>query len=281
MKRAITLQMLFVAAVFVLLFSNCSDPQRDNPNDPGGTNYQGHRSSSSSGGGSSSSSNVIPLCGGFPYTSSQFCHENGIYDKCGGIVTQPYNPDTHYCSNGTVKSYSGTISYGGQTYKTIVIGSQTWMAENLNYNCCGECYDNEPENCAKYGRLYNWQTAKTVCPTGWHLPSDEEWQTLVDFAGGKYITGKKLKATSGWNSYNGTSSKGTDDYGFSALPGGGYGLSDGSFSYVGYGDYGYWWSATEDDSDYAYYRVMGFNYSHVYRDLISKSFLFSVRCLQD
>jgi uncharacterized protein (TIGR02145 family) len=166
---------------------------------------------------------------------------------------------------------SGSCDIGD--YKTITIGEQVWMAENLNCNVTGsKCYDNSESKCQKYGRLYDWETALTACPTGWHLPSFEEWETLVDFAGGS-DAGKKLKAKSGWNS-NGN---GTDDYGFSALPGG-YGNSDGYFYNAG--SYGYWWSATEYNSDLAYYRGMngsegvGWNYNN-------EGILFSVRCLQD
>ena len=153
-----------------------------------------------------------------------------------------------------------------KNYRTVDIGTQTWMAENLNYAVAGsKCYDNDPANCEKYGRLYDWSTAKTVCPAGWHLPSDAEWDELVAFAGG----GAKLMAASGWNSGNGT-----DEFGFSALPGG-YGYS-GSFSNVG--DYGYWWSATESDDNYAECRYISFG---VYRESCDKSGLLSVRCVQD
>jgi len=161
-------------------------------------------------------------------------------------------------------------------YKTAIIGNQTWMAENLNYNASGsKCYDNKPANCSKYGRLYDWKTAMKACPKGWHLPNDDEWQILVDFAGGDKIAGKVLKAANGWNN-NGN---GTDAFNFSALPGG-VGVSDGNFGDVGY--YGYWWSASEDYSDGAYYRSMGYGNEHA--DGFSygvKSFLYSVRCLQD
>jgi uncharacterized protein (TIGR02145 family) len=150
------------------------------------------------------------------------------------------------------------------------------MAENLNYEASGsKCYDNNSANGQKYGRLYNWETAKRACPSGWHLPSDAEWQELVDFCGGKEIAGTKLKSTSGWNS-NGN---GTDEFGFSALPGGN-GISNGDFSSVGWG--GLWWSATEGSASDAYYRGMGYCHATVNRsDYGGKAFLFSVRCVKD
>ncbi len=167
---------------------------------------------------------------------------------------------------------------GGQQYKTAKIGNQTWMAENLNYAASGsKCYGNNPANCEKYGRLYNWETAKKACPSGWHLPSDGEWEVLAEAVGGGEVAGKKLKAKSGWNTGSGYV-PGTDDYGFSALPGGN-GYSDGYFYYVG--NYGFWWSATEYDSDYAWSRYMDYGSSDVGRDYGNKSGLFSVRCLQD
>jgi uncharacterized protein (TIGR02145 family) len=133
----------------------------------------------------------------------------------------------------------------GKFYRTVKIGGQVWMAENLNYAAEGsKWYNNDEANGTKYGRLYDWETAKKACPAGWHLPSDAEWQTLVDFVGGKYIAGKKLKSTSGWN----MDGNGTDEYGFSALPGGS-GYSDGYFDIAGYN--GSWWSATEGNANYA------------------------------
>jgi len=187
----------------------------------------------------------------------------------------------------------------GKKYKTVIIGAQTWMAENLNYDAGGsKCFgeggkvitefddkgnptatktlsDKEVlNNCAKYGRLYDWTTAKEACPSGWHLPSTAEWEKLIDFIGGEKIAGKKLKSNSGWNE-NGN---GTDEFEFSALPGG-RGSSDGSFDDVG--NHGRWWSSTEVNALYAYRRTMYNGHSKVYRDYYDKSKLFSVRCLQD
>ncbi|MDR2555972.1 MAG: fibrobacter succinogenes major paralogous domain-containing protein [Fibromonadaceae bacterium] len=140
-------------------------------------------------------------------------------------------------------------SRDNKTYKTVKIGEQVWMAENLNFEAKegSMCYDNKPDNCNKYGRLYDWNTAMKACPNGWHLPSDKEWQTLVDFAGGVKVAGKKLKATSGWDN-NGN---GTDDFGFSALPGGSYLCRDGCDFYNG-GIGGDWWNSSIRDDDYMY-----------------------------
>jgi len=184
----------------------------------------------------------------------------------------------------------------GKTYKTVTIGKQTWMAENLNYEAAGsKVYDNNPANAQKYGRLYNWETAKKACPPGWHLPSDAEWQELVYFVGGKAVAGKKLKASSGWN-YSGN---GEDAFGFSALPGGldysrisylwrdrslqvqaGGGGSGDSFNDVG--GKGVWWTATEDNASRAYSRRMYYDEASVGTGTTSdKIDLYSVRCVQD
>jgi len=162
----------------------------------------------------------------------------------------------------------------GKKYKIVKIGSQTWMAENLNYDASGsKCYGNKLANCEKYGRLYNWSVAKNACPSGWHLPTKGEYETLDKYIGGQNVAGKKLKAKSGWNKNNGT-----DEFGFSALPGGN-GSSSGDFSSVGYN--GDWWSATEDNATGAYSRRMYYIIDNVYYYNDGKSGLFSVRCLQD
>jgi len=183
-----------------------------------------------------------------------------------------------------------TDSRDGKTYKTVTIGRQTWMAENLNYQPKSGnswCYEDSNSYCDKYGRLYDWNTAMKVCPAGWHLPSRGEWDSLGQAAGGVRRpaarcnidwsgAGDTLKARRGWYSgyYNGN---GTDDYGFSALPGGGY--YDGSFGSVGHS--GAWWTAKEIGSGYAYIRyILSFS-NHVTEYHGRTGDGLSVRCLRD
>jgi uncharacterized protein (TIGR02145 family) len=189
----------------------------------------------------------------------------------------------------------------------VTIGNQIWMAENLNCDVKGSrCHRDDPAACTQYGRLYNWATAmaspsscnstscasrinakhKGICPSGWHIPSDTEWDELLRYVDGvtgsgtytSETAGTKLKATSDWNYYNGESGNGIDEFGFSALPGG-YGASGGDFG--GVGDYGFWWSSTEGDASRAYRRGMGYNHAYVFRGDAVKSYYLSVRCVKD
>ncbi len=140
-------------------------------------------------------------------------------------------------------------------YKTVKMpDGKIWMAENLNINIgTSWCYGNKDYNCNKYGRLYNWVTAKTACPFGYRLPSNEEWAKLVSAAGSE-TAGKKLKATSGWKGFDGTIGNGTDDFGFAAMPGG-IRLITGRFD--GAGANGYWFTSTKrDEPPYFYVRTM-------------------------
>ena len=166
-----------------------------------------------------------------------------------------------------------------QTYTTIDIGSQTWFAENLNYNTGDSwCYDNNGSNCDIYGRLYTWEAATSACPDGWHLPSDDEWTTLTDFLGGEDVAGGKMKetGTTHWNSPN---TGATNSSGFTALPGG-YRSPDGSFGNEG--DTGRWWSATEDHSlPNAWNRLLNYNFDGVYRTSSNREYGFSVRCVKE
>ena len=168
-----------------------------------------------------------------------------------------------------------TDSRDGKVYKIVKVGSQFWFAENLNYAEKGsKCYENKDDNCAKYGRMYDWAMALKVCPAGFHLPSDDEWATLENSVGGSITASTKLKSAEGWNKNGG----GTDDYEFSALPGG-YGASDGAFRDAGYD--GLWWSATESIADNAWSRYMRSGNVWVDRYANPKTSLFSVRCVAD
>jgi len=160
-------------------------------------------------------------------------------------------------------------------YKTVRVGNQVWMAENLNVEVgYSACYSNLNDNCEKYGRLYDWTTALTACPEGWHLPSFAEWQTLIRRMGGKDVASKKLKASSGWDEGgNGSNSKN-----FSALPGG-LGYSNAIFYSAGTS--GNWWTATEQNQSNAYYINMFCQTSDIYESDGSKLSLFSVRCVKN
>jgi uncharacterized protein (TIGR02145 family) len=158
-------------------------------------------------------------------------------------------------------------SRDGRDYIYVTIGKQSWMTENLAYEAVASACQ------APYGCYYTWDQAMTACPSGWHLPSDAEWDELVNFVGGMSVAGKKLKSKSGWTS-NGN---GTDEYGFSALPGGYW---DGSyFNIAGYN--GYWWSSSEISAGYAYYRLMFCINEYANWSYNSQSYGRSVRCVED
>jgi len=163
-------------------------------------------------------------------------------------------------------------SRDGKKYRTVKIGEQTWMAENLNFNAdSSKCYDNDAANCDKYGRMYNWETAMAACPKGWHLPGNEEWMMLMDFAGGSETTAGKLKSTDGWNWSNGK-----DEYGFSALPGG----LNASGKFSGIGSMGLWWSATEYDAKNALRYIMDGSHGNAEKFQNEKTRLISIRCVE-
>jgi uncharacterized protein (TIGR02145 family) len=159
--------------------------------------------------------------------------------------------------------------------KTVRVGNQIWMAENLNVEVgYSACYSNLDENCEKYGRLYDWVTALTACPDGWHLPSYAEWQTLISNAGGKDLASKKLKASTGWDEGgNGSNSKR-----FSALPGG-LGYSNAVFYSAGTS--GNWWTSTEQNPSNAYYINMFHQTNDIYESDGNKLSLFSIRCIKN
>ena len=178
-----------------------------------------------------------------------------------------------------VLAVAATIAVG-QTPPTSVesvkIGDLTWTKQNVNIEMPDSswCYDNDPANCAKCGRLYTWEAAKKACASmggSWRLPDSAEWRVLEGYGGGRLVAGKKLKSTSGWKEND----NGTDDFGFSALPCGSRSYYDGNFGIIG--NKGYWWSATGRGAGKAYYRNIGG--SGLFDDNPFRSNGYSVRCV--
>jgi uncharacterized protein (TIGR02145 family) len=212
-----------------------------------------------------------------------------------------------------VVSQNPTSGYGpnitdteGNTYKTVYIGTQQWMAENLKVSKYSDgttipnitdnnqwenlttgawaYYKNDAANNAKYGKLYNWYTVSpttngnnNVCPTGWHVPTDAEWTVLTDYLDGLTVAGGKMKevGTTSWDSPN---TDATNTSSFTGLPGG-HRYYDGSYGGIGY--YGLWWSSTESATNGTWTRSLSSKYGNTYRGGSGKSYGASVRCLKD
>lgn len=226
-------------------------------------------------------------------------------------------PDTKYyirsyATNGKETGYGSIISFttnetltdiDGNVYNTVTIGSQTWMAENLkviNYNDGSPiplvtntgwtdpkpayCWYNNDEATYKdtYGALYNWYTVNTgkLCPTGWHVPSNDEWSELINYLGGSSEAGGKLKE-SGTNHWNLPNTGATNESGFTALPGCYRGYL-GGFGNIFYdiGDIGVWWSSTDNKFGTYSFDVQN-NSKGVFKDDKEKVSGFSIRCLKD
>jgi uncharacterized protein (TIGR02145 family) len=198
---------------------------------------------------------------------------------------------TNYAQTGTFKD-----PRNGKMYKTVTIGKQIWFAENLAFKVPSGCwaYDDNEKNIAVYGYLYNWETAKTVCPSGWHLPSDAEWTILtatlggevnnagIDLrevqgsnAGGKMkSTGTKSQGTGLWNSPN---SGANNSSGFNAVPAGS--RTAGIFYAVG--NDALFWSSSEHNWSNAWLRNLYSKYGFVVRYEETKENCFSVRCIKN
>jgi len=160
-----------------------------------------------------------------------------------------------------------TDTRDSKQYNVIKMNNMMWMKDNLNYNAKGSfCYNNKPENCDKYGRLYDWDLAQTVCPSPWRLSSNDDWLNLIESSGGD-VAGKKLKSKQ-WN--------GTDNYGFSALPGG-FTKAQG---FAESGERGYWWTS-DANGPYGKYKYMSSEKDSVTHSEYSKSMGLSVRCVMD
>ena len=226
-----------------------------------------------------------------------------------------------YATNPKGTSYGNEVSFkslnndglgqmlsdvDGNTYKTVYIGTQQWMAENLKVTKYSDgttipnitdntqwsnltsgawvYYKNAAANNTKHGKLYNWHTVspssngnKNVCPTGWHVPTDDEWTELTDYLGGLSVAGGKMKVV-GTTNRNSPNTDATNTSLFSALPSGNRNL-DGSFNVIG--SFGYWWSSTELNTYNAWARGLGVNIGNASRASNDKRNGLSVRCLRD
>ena len=196
--------------------------------------------------------------------------------------------------------------YGPSDAPTVSVGSQQWLGKNLNtdrfangdpipqaqtneeWNRAGEqhqpawCYyNNDPANGRTYGKLYNWYAVhdtRGLAPTGWHVPSDDEWTSLTTYLGGETIAGTKMKSTSMWENYRGVRGNGDNSSGIAGLPGG-YRSTDGTFYSMG--KLGYWWSSSEYTTGIAWNRFLTYGFGIASRDGGDVSCGFSVRCVRD
>jgi len=193
---------------------------------------------------------------------------------------------TFSCSSSDADQNSQSGGVGSCSGEPVQIGNQFWQKCNSNVNPnkgTSKCYDDKTANCDNFGRLYDWEAAMFACPTGFHLPTKNEWEVLINFVesdkGCENCAAKHLKSKNGWNSCStsGSSYSCLDTYGFSALPGG-YTSSDGNFGNANY--VGVWWSNEADGSD-AYYLSMDHDHEYVENNYNTKSRLYSVRCLKD
>lgn len=200
-------------------------------------------------------------------------------------ATNAYGSDFHSKSNyilvtpGEACPGMPTFTYHGQTYNTVSIGGQCWMKENLNYETGNSwCYEDNPVICEYDGRLYDWQTAMGACPSGWHLPTYNDWDVLVDQVGGSSIAGGKLKKV-GILSWNAPNTDATNESGFTAL-GGGY-KSGGSF-FLTRRYNGLWWTSTEANALEAWGWYMTSSSAEAGKLQYDKENRgFSVRCVMD
>ena len=239
----------------------------------------------------------VYLSNGTTYTQVQGCTDSAFLE-----YNASANADDGSCSILVGCSDSDFASMDGHNYELVTIGDQCWFAENLRTTVYADgaaipeetddtawtglstgarCdYDNDASNVATYGRLYNWYAAtddSELCPTGWHVPTDGEWTALETYLGANGHSGTEgtaLKSTSGWNS----GGSGTDDFGFSALPGGDRIYSDGNFNYAG--SFGYWWSSSPSGGD-AWVRALRSSSADILRFYSNPRYGFSVRCLRD
>lgn len=239
--------------------------------------------------------------------SKGYAYESGILDDPASDKTYTFQFAYNIPCPGTP-----SVDYSGQVYNTVQIFSQCWLKENLNVGTVINsstnmtdngaiekyCYDDIQFNCTKYGGLYKWdemmqyttqQGAQGICPSGWHIPTDDEWKVLEgaadsqfwigdaewdDIAIRGFDSGTNLRANSGWESPG----NGPDYFGFAGLPGG---ISNDANVFFLIGFYGYWWSSTEYGTSNAWEHFLNYNSPEAYRLNNVKGYSFNVRCVMD
>lgn len=179
--------------------------------------------------------------------------------------------------NSPFNQYTDTRD--GNIYNTINIGTQVWFAENLNYQMTSECwaYDDNEENAETYGRLYSWETATVACPSGWHLPSNTEWNTLIEYLGGPASAGGTLKET-GTIHWKIPNVDATNSSNFTALPGG---MRTTNNNFIDIEANSYFWSTTFSSNTEAYYRKLDYDRGTAVYGYMEKGIGLSVRCIKD
>ena len=208
------------------------------------------------------------------------------FDPQKGDVVQCFKNDERIIIAKQIEGRSIQIVKGsmtdprdGKVYGTVEIGTHIWLAENLNYKTSDSlCYDNDEENAQKYGRLYKFSDAKNACPSGWHLPSNNEIESLVHAVGGMSNAGKSLKSVSGWQNEKGQSKNSLDSVGFSALPAGFWGAEDDAEgSFCGVGEVSHLWF---DSGFMSLYHHSDYVDIEPFDDDYANDF-YSVRCVKD
>jgi len=284
-------------------------------------NYGGCSQWSSNGGSCAMHINGYKNEGGcYPMPTEDNCMSGTIVSVC---PANAIPPASNYCelpssSSSSIQTgivYGPSVEYEGETYETVVIGTQTWFQRNLNYAVSGsKCgngsslSDGNTATCNTYGRLYDWATAmglnatcnssicssqiqskhKGICPQGWHIPSNAEWDILVKYVDPNYVSntnniaGTKLKSTSGWKNHS-VYGNGTDNYGFAALPGGigRDGWNDDGTGFTEEGGTEHWWTAYETSSSLAYLWRTAYDLGRAdWLNYHKRAFL-NIRCVKD
>ena len=319
-KSAATVVAVVVAAMFAAIFcTGCTDKEPLG----GGEVDSTYVVTFDVNGGSGTTPNAIAVVRGSEITRlpdgsdlTKSGHTFGGWNTESGGGGTNYSAGSPYKPTGDITLYAkwnvhnvtgvvhgDPITFGGETYETVVIGEQTWFARNLNYaggegeEVLGLCPDDDPENCVKYGRMYDWNTAMTVCPAGSRLPTDDDWMELFNYVdpdgeviinqGNQWgMAGQKLKAATGWNAgISGNMYDAIDEYGFAGLPGGRR-TSGANGRWQNIGDRSNWWCATdgpgaEHGSTAVAYSFRAASNSAWRYDNNSVEDLHSVRCIKE